>query len=117
MHYSEDMLFEVRLSAVNKIINEKENCKDMIKYLLIVNSIVDYKNLLLREGEYSVSVEMTYITYLFSNYLFRVHCKRTTKILHYGIGSNTCHLLFSGNNDTGYFAGLQNHSHTLKEQC
>ena len=42
----------------------------------MVNNTEDYKNLLSRDGEYGGSVELTYMSHLVSNYLFKVHNKK-----------------------------------------
>ena len=49
------------------------NIKIFIADLSMVNNAEDNKNLLSRNGEYSGSVKLTYVSCSFFNYLFRVH--------------------------------------------
>ena len=73
IYNTEDGHFEMKLSTVNKIINEWEHYKDFIVYLSMVNSPEDYKNLLSRDKKYGWCIELTCVSRLFPNYLFRVH--------------------------------------------
>ena len=74
----------------------------------MVNKVEDCKNLLSRDEEYNGCVELTCISRLFSNYLFRVHFENNTNTIDYGLGDIVCHLLFSGNYNAGHFNALQN---------
>ena len=78
----------------------------------IVNSAEDYKNLRSRGGKCGGSVELSCMSRLFSNYLFRVHFEISTSN-----GSNDCHLLFSRNYYAEHFDVLRSNSHTFKRHC
>ena len=62
----------------------------------MLNSVEDFKNLLSKDAEYDESVELTYISRLFSNYLFRMLYKNSTNTVDYSTVSIFCHLLFTG---------------------
>ena len=94
---TEDGYSEMSLNTVNKIMNEWEYC-----------------NLLSRDREYGGRVELTCISHLFSNHLFRVYFENGTNTADSGAGSIVCHLLFSGNFDAKHFDALQSNSHILK---
>ena len=64
MHNTEKRLSEIRLSIVNKIINEWEYYANFSVDLLKVNSAENYKYLFSRDGENGVSVELTFISFL-----------------------------------------------------
>ena len=68
MYNTEDWFYEIRLSTMNKIINEWKYYKDIMVDLSMVNSAEDYKNFLSRDEEYGESVKLACISCLFSNY-------------------------------------------------
>ena len=82
----EDRHSEKRWRTVNKITNEWEHYKNFIVNLSIVISSEDYKNSL-SDREYGGSVELTYISCLIFNYLFRVHYGNSTDNFDHPIGS------------------------------
>ena len=73
LHDSGERHSQIRLSIVNKIINEWEYYEDFIMELSKTNSSDDYKNVLSRGKEYSESFRLKCISLLYSNYLLRVH--------------------------------------------
>ena len=74
MYNTEFRHFEIRLTTLNKMINEWEHYKDFIVHLSMINTAEDYKNVLSRDGECTGRVELTCIWRLFSKYLLTLHC-------------------------------------------
>ena len=87
--------------------------KDFIADLSMVNSAKDYKHLIFRDGKYCGKVKLTYISRLFSKYLFRAHYEYCTNTFDYGTLA-FFNIFFSGSYDAGHSNILQNNSHTLK---
>ena len=69
----------------------------------MVNRVEDYKSLLSKDEEYGSRVELTCISCLFSNYLFRVHYEISTSNVDYDIESIVCHSFFLLIYNAGHF--------------
>ena len=81
----------------------------------MVNGTGNYKTVHSRDREYVKGrVKLTCMNRLFSNNLFRVHYENINNTVDYGSRSIVCHLLISGNCNTGHFDVLQNNCQILK---
>ena len=78
----------------------------------MVNSAEDYKNLLSRDREWGGSNELTYISHLFSNYLFRVHYEKSTNTVICVTKALFVNCCFSA--ILAHFDVLQNNLHIFK---
>ena len=63
MYNTEDGFSEIKLSTVNKIMNEWKHYKSFTANLSIANSAEDYKNLFVNDGEYDGNVEWSGISH------------------------------------------------------
>lgn len=104
IYKTQDRHREIRLQAVSRIVNEWE----FYKHFVIDLTLEEYKNLLSRDGEFGSSMELTSISNLFPDYLFRVHYVNNANTVDYGSGNIVGDLLFSGDYDAGHFDVLQN---------
>lgn len=106
--------YDIRLECVSNVIKQWHRYSDFIigdptygQKFNIRNS-VDYERVMTVFGQYAGHVELSSLSDLYPDCIFKVHCSTTNITYDYGNGHMTYNLLFTGGVDSGHYSVLKN---------